>query len=126
MPDSMRRAALAAFDTRRTGGILAKIRYDSLLDVLRWRDEAPAGRRILSFEAEDLSVEVEVLGDRLTGQLVPPTPGRVELMTLDRVAAATTADSLGRFTLSLSVTGPVRFRCEVPSGVVVTDWVRLF
>ena len=42
MPDSMRRAALAAFDTRRTGGILAKIRYDSLLDVLRWRDEAPA------------------------------------------------------------------------------------
>jgi hypothetical protein len=126
MSESMRQAALAAFGTRRTGGVLAKIRYDSLVDVFRWRGETPTGRRILSFEAEELSVEVEVLGDRLTGQLVPPAPGRVQLMTLDGVAAETEADSLGRFSLSRPAAGPVRFRCEVPAGVVVTDWVRLF
>src|SRR5829696_4766803 len=109
LPDSIRRAARRAFAGRAAGrsGVLAEISYDSLLDVFRVRGELPGGGRILSFEAGDLSVEVEILGEGVTGQLVPVAAGRVQMLTLDGVAAETTADALGRFVLARPGTGPV-------------------
>jgi hypothetical protein len=128
LPDSIRRAAVLAFARRsRSGGErLAKISYDSLLDVFHFRGEVPAGKRIVTFEAESLSVDIETSGDDLVGQLVPPGPGRVEIMTLDGGWEETAADSFGCFLLARPAPGPVRFRCHTAAGTVVTDWVRLY
>ncbi|HEY3870137.1 MAG TPA: hypothetical protein VGM10_17365 [Actinocrinis sp.] len=91
---------------------------------------------------------------RLVGQLVPAGPGRVWLesgggaadpaarearqgseparpaqgadgaQTGAENAIQAPADHLGRFTLTLVPAGPVRLRCELPSGErVVTEWV---
>lgn len=80
---------------------------------------------LLTFEAPSLTVEVEVLetatGRRLFGQLVPPTPGQVEV----RHAAGTTsvaADEVGRFRMDDVAPGPVSLRCSAGSRVVQTDW----
>jgi len=128
LSDPVRRAARTAFARRAVGaGVrLAAVRYDSLLDVLQLRGDLPNGQRIVTFESDELSVEVEIVGDRLIGQLVPPEAGRVEIETLDGVAGLTTTNALGCFELSKPAPGPVRFRCHVASGVVATDWIRLF
>ena len=127
LPDSIRRAAGMAFAARRDSqdGSLAKISYDSLLDIFHVRGEVPAGRRIVTFQAESLSVEIETSGDQVVGQLVPPVTGRVEIMTLEGGSEQTTADSYGCFLLPRPQPGPVRFRCHTAAGTVLTDWVRL-
>jgi hypothetical protein len=127
LPDSVRRAAATAFAARRAAGAgLAKIRYDSLLDAFPVRGETPASRRIVTFEAESLSVEIETSGDQVVGQLVPPEPGQVEIMTLDGGSEQTDADSYGCFLLPRPAPGPVRFRCHTAAGTVFTDWIRLY
>lgn len=80
---------------------------------------------LLTFESPDLTVEIEILatasGQRLLGQLVPPTTGEVEV----RHTAGTTrvrADEIGRFRADDVAAGPVSLRCTTASGVVQTDW----
>jgi hypothetical protein len=123
-PPSFDEASRAAFARRATGADLARLSHDSLLDdVIHLRDsDAP---RIVTFEAEELSVEIEIEDDRLVGQLIPPTPGEVALVTMEGDAGLTTADDAGCFLLPAPAPGPVRFRCRVQQREVVTDWVRL-
>lgn len=92
--------------------------------------QAPA---LLSFEAGDFAVEVEVEVDeevevegdlgarRLVGQVVPPASGEVEVRHGGaRVAVA--IDPFGRFSASGIASGPVSLRCRVGGRVVETDW----
>jgi len=103
------------------------VRYDSVLDdELHLRDgDQGGGPRIVAFEADSLSVEIELTDDQVVGQLVPPTAGEVRLVTLAGTASETTADSMGCFVLPRPAPGPVRFDCVVGGRSVVTDWVRL-
>jgi hypothetical protein len=86
-----------------------------------------AGRApiMLSFQAEELTVEVEVLDEgpvrRIAGQLVPPTPGRVVVRHAGGTIEAV-ADEVGRFTAAGVSPGPVRLRCEVGGRSIATDW----
>jgi hypothetical protein len=128
VPEQIRRAARAAFASRAAerDRALAVISYDSVLDDgLALRGPESDDRRILAFDAGTVTVEVELTGDRMIGQLVPPMEGTVEVMTAEGTVGRTTADAVGCFTLGRPAPGPVRLRCEVASGVVVTDWVRL-
>jgi hypothetical protein len=105
------------------GPPVASISYDSLLEGPQLRDAAAP--RTLEFDAAALGLEIEVSQDRLCGQLIPPSAGVVEVLTLHGKAGGTRTDDLGCFTLPLPPPGPVRFRCRAGGEEILTDWVRL-
>jgi len=133
VPASVREAARAAFARRAAdlGRVLALLTYDSLLDdALQLRAERHAVPRILVFQADDLSVEIELADEEIVGQLVPPTTGQVAVATFDAVAVETTvgeatADANGCFVLPRPRRGPVRLRCHTAASTMVTEWVSL-
>lgn len=114
---------------------LLTLTSDSLLDTL---DGAAAVRdlageqdpRILTFEATtgdgEGGVELEVGERGIVGQLLPPGPGRVELLSAAGSLGAVTADEVGCFAFAPGdPAGPVRVRIETGGRRFVTDWVTL-
>ncbi|MGY1694409.1 MULTISPECIES: hypothetical protein [unclassified Geodermatophilus] len=122
---AMTDAARAAFSWRTVDAELAALTSDSLLDRTAGVRGGPGGPRDLVFEAGDRSVEVARDEDCLVGQLVPAAPGEVSLLAPGGEVDRTTADEWGRFRFDRPVSGLTRLRCATPSGVLVTDWVRL-
>ena len=69
-----------------------------------------------------MTIEVELTGGRLVGQLLPAGPAEIEIRTA-RETTGVTADALGRFTAEPG-TGPFSLRCRLaPDHTVVTDWI---
>jgi hypothetical protein len=128
VPHSVREAGRAAF-ARRTvdaGLVLAGLKYDSLLDAaLHLRGDEQSGPRIMTFQADVLSVEIELAHDKVVGQLIPPTMGEVAMMTVDGIVGRATANAMGCFVLPPPLPGPVRFRCQTEASTLITEWVRL-
>ncbi len=130
-----------AFGWRTMDAELAELSYDSLADhevmaAVRDGGLPGSGPRLLGFDTDvtgdadsALTVEVEVTADRrgacLVGQLMPPAPATVSLLSnaRRRPVATVTADELGRFRLELVPSGPVRLRVEVGDRTVDTSWV---
>jgi hypothetical protein len=139
VPDEAVLAARSQLAHRRLDAELAELVFDSADDVHELagvRAETRAARQ-LTFHAGELQIELEILveGDRrrLVGQCLPSTT--VALMVRRRdpsapstnaVAAETTTDDLGRFTIEVPA-GPVSLRCVWPgTGLAVeTTWVEL-
>jgi hypothetical protein len=133
VPPEVLQAARESFTWRTIDAELAALTYDSAVDdpatsVVRGLE----GPRMLSFEASELSVELEVTAvgarRRLVGQLVPPQPARVEVR--NRAGRSLVqADELGRFRIEEVAAGPSSLRCHLtgPHGTVpvVTDWITL-
>jgi hypothetical protein len=135
VPAGVVEAAWGAWTWRTIDAELAELTYDS------WTDEqqlagvrgaatlAPTSR-LLSFEARDVALELEILieGDRrrLVGQIVPPQPGVIEVHHR-RGADAVEADAVGRF--AVASIAPGLFRLAVrPSGnphEVATAWIQV-
>jgi hypothetical protein len=82
----------------------------------------PAAPRTLTFCGEQLSVEIEIDDNGIVGQLIPPQPGQVTLVTSDGPQAAAQADEVGCFTLPLPPPGPMRLDCELNGNRFVTEW----
>lgn len=77
---------------------LAELHYDSSVDgaaLVRGAGSGPP--RTLVFRGERLGVEIELTGAGIEGQLIPPEPGQVRLLTTTGVAVTTTADGAGCF-----------------------------
>lgn len=123
---AIRKSGRAAFAQRvvHPGAVQASIGYDSFLDDSA-QLRSPAGPRIVIFEAGSLSIEVSVTAEQLAGQVIPPTSGDITMLTLDGVAAATTASEMGSFMLSAPPPGPIRFHCRIDEAEVFTDWMEL-
>jgi hypothetical protein len=129
-PPDVRRAALACFAFRRGGDDmdreLAALLYDSTLapEPAGVRAGATgAAQRSLTFQVGDRVIEVELLSQgRLVGQLVPPEPEEVEVVT-PKGSTTVTADHLGRFVAEGVRPGPLRLRCGAGATAVVTEWV---
>lgn len=129
LPAAVADAARESFTWRTIDAELAELAYDSVLDDARLAGvrsgDAP---RTLTFEAPDLSVEVEVVeaGDqrRLLGQLVPPQAGEVQVR---HPSGSTTvaADAVGRFSVAGLPSGPMSLRCRVgdEGAAFDTAWV---
>ncbi len=123
-PDAIA-AARSAIAWRTVDAELAEIIGDPADDKKLAGVRSPQAPELLTFEAPSLTVEVEVLERgtvrSLLGQLVPPTPGEVQV----RHGAGTTtvaADEVGRFRVDDVAPGPVSLRCAAEARVVETDW----
>jgi hypothetical protein len=78
--------------------------------------------RTLTFRGDRISVEVEVDEDGIVGQLIPPRPGQVTLVTASGAVAAAQADEVGCFTLPAPPPGPLRLDCQLDGERFVTEW----
>jgi hypothetical protein len=121
------RAAQAAFTWRTV---------DADLEILGLEAElAPAGAaqvrgspgspRMFTFHGERLSVEIEIDEDGIVGQLTPPGPARVRLLTADGPQAATEADEVGCFSLPPPPPGPMRLDCQRGADRFLTEWTSV-
>ena len=126
-----REAVPPAFAWRNIDAELAQLTYDS------WQEEAAAAGlrsesasiRALSFASAHLSIEVEITGGSLLGQLIPARPGTVEVQVLDGGTATVPVDEAGCFTVDPKPDSTFRLRCHTGhTGTqtdVLTGWVTL-
>jgi hypothetical protein len=116
----------AAFTWRTVDADLvsAELTFDSALDGAGVRGGQPQGR-FLEFRSEPLSVDVEILGDRLHGQLHPPQEGTAVIESANGVTLSLPVDQLGFFVVENPPAGPVRLRCETSRSRLVTGWFNL-
>jgi hypothetical protein len=130
-PPEALEAAKGLFALRTLDAELAALVFDSIeAEIAEPAGLRAAGQpRILTFEADGLTVEVEVDetpgARRLIGQLTPPGPADLELRTPDQSFLGG-ADELGRFVLDLP---PRRLRSSLrirrAQAVAETSWVTL-
>ena len=134
VPDHVRIAARAAIEWRTLEAELAALIHDSALDgpAMAVRGAA-TGPRTLTFEAGDLTIEVEAEADDgtlcLVGQLVPPQAADVTVRHGEELVAVR-ADDLGRFAARGIAPGPVRLRCRLDGAsgagrLVETEWLTV-
>ncbi|MFI9599993.1 hypothetical protein ACIHCX_08940 [Streptomyces sp. NPDC052043] len=124
VPDELRQLAVEAFALRQLDARIAELTFDSLTDAIPVRG-AMDTPRMLTFQAGELTVDVEVTGDGLMGQVLPPQPARIEVLAGPRrPGPVLTADELGRFTGDTPPAGPFALRLSAGTEVVVTEWLR--
>lgn len=106
-PQEVQDAALAAWTWRTVDEELAELSYDSAAEPDRSGVRGNATRhRQLTFESDGSTLEVELSGRELLGQVLPGRRVRVRLSTPDGAGPELDSDDRGRFRVD-----------EVPSGV---------
>lgn len=80
------------------------------------------GARSFTFHAERLDVEIELDNDGIVGQLTPPGPAQISLVTTDGSLAIAEADEVGCFTLPAPPRGPWRLDCRRGPDHFLTEW----
>jgi hypothetical protein len=126
VPDEVVVAAKAAYTWRTIDEELAALTFDSLVDdaVTGVRGSGP---RALTFESDDVVIELEIVdsdhGRTLRGQVT----GEVTDLELDTpgdpAPVPLAMDELGRFSVMVAPTGPIRLRGRRGDRVVTTSWV---
>jgi hypothetical protein len=137
VPDDVVEAAKATFAWRTIDAELAALTFDSVADadaLVGVRSGGGGGPRALTFEYEDVVVEVEVTehGGRrsLVGHVAPAPLDWVEVHQGGRTEAVRhEADAHGRFQVPDLVAGPFRLLCRFGTGarwpVMLTEWVTI-
>ena len=108
MDERLIRAAQAAFTWRTVDADLEILSLETELavsDTALVRGTGPSSPRVFAFHGERLSVEIEIDDDGIVGQLTPPGPARVTLVTPDGPQAAADADEVGCFSLPAPLPG---------------------
>ncbi|MBM0123877.1 hypothetical protein [Pimelobacter simplex] len=133
--DRRRTAARAAFTWRSVDAELAELLHDSALDAgAAVRSGAGGGGepRTLSFGHSGLTLEVEVDGETLLGQVIgtgsaasAPQAASVLLERPEADAVSAEADAAGFFRLERVRPGTVRFVVEQGGWSLTTPWVTL-
>ena len=125
VPPEALAAARSAIAWRTMDAELAELTADTSVDPRLAGVRSADTPTMLTFEAPDLAVEVEIVEAaglrRLLGQLVPPGPGTVEIRGRSGTATVT-VDEVGRFSAADIAPGPVSLRCHSGTRVVETDW----
>jgi hypothetical protein len=124
-PEELVAEAKAAFG-RRTGGELASLVLDTLID-----QDDPASEHRLRFEhpglAIDLQVSVAATGSTLTGTVQPPTPMQVQLEFNANPTRQDVDASEGAFAFDRIPHGIIRLHIAPRSDLppIHTDWFRI-
>jgi hypothetical protein len=124
--DQVIAAARAAYEWRTADFDmeLAALRYDSDVDEPALvRGQLQGSPRTLAFGTDDLGVEIEFSEAGMEGQLIPPEPGTVQLLTVDGRTEDVSTDELGCFRFPARNRGPVRLVCDTSGGGFITEWM---
>jgi len=127
VPASFIETGKASFAWHDIDAELAALTYDSAGDLLAGAGTRadPATLRNLTFDASQLTIELEVIADVLHGQLVPPQAGEVEVRCSDGTSSTAPVNDVGYFTTSAPA-GTFRLHCRTATDVVVqTEWITL-
>jgi hypothetical protein len=128
VPPGVLAAGRAAFAWRDVDAELAALSYDGALAGVRSAEPGaqPAELRALTFVAADVTIELEVTGDGLFGQLVPPSAGEVRLHVRDGEQRSAELDEVGWFAFKPAPSGMCRLHVRTDEGTsVLTEWIRL-
>ena|SRR5215211_7038859 len=137
VPPEVVSAAKAAYTWRTIDAELAELTFDSVADadaLAGVRGGGAGGPRALTFEYDEVVVEVEVTeqaGRRtLAGHVAPSPPEWVEVHQASGAEPVRVeADALGRFAASGIAAGPFRllcrFRPDARPSMMLTDWVSI-
>lgn len=123
VPEEWRVAARAAYSWRTIDMELLELSFDSQLDPVDDVRSVGTAARTLEYAGGGLTLEVEVLRDRIMGRL--SGAGDVVLERPDHERWVADTDDSGFFTLEATVSGPVRFTVRVGTQTLVTEWVTL-
>jgi hypothetical protein len=131
VPDDVVFAARGSFAWRRIDAELAELTFDSLFDEAELAPVRSTDTvRLVTFDAGDITVEVEVTTTgghrRLIGQLVPPQEAMVEVRAASGPSVVP-ADRLGRFTVDDLAAGPASLRCRLTASgrVIESGWISI-
>ena len=125
--ESVIRAAQAAFTWRTVDAELELLSLEAgdelaAAALVRGGAGAPGS---FAFHGERLSVEIEVDGAGIVGQLTPAQPGQVTLVSAEGPQATAQADEVGCFTFPPPAPGPLRLDCRLGADRFVTEWVTI-
>ncbi|MEU6769899.1 hypothetical protein [Streptomyces sp. NPDC046759] len=123
VPEALRQLALDAYALHDLDARIAELTFDSLMDAVPVRG-VPDAPRMLTFRAGEVTVDVEVTEDGLTGQVLPPQPARIEVLGGPQTVHPVAVDTLGRFTSDTPPAGPFALRLRAGAEVMVTEWLR--
>jgi hypothetical protein len=130
--DRRRAAARAAFTWRSVDTELAELLHDSALDAgaaVRSSGSASGAPRTLTFARGAVTLEIEVDGDTLLGEVLDEDPGSgpasVTLQRPDADDRSTEADASGFFRFDDVGPGPVRFVLSRGGWSITTPWATL-
>ncbi len=123
VPPALLQSAVDAFALRDLEARVAGLTFDSLVDAIPVRGAA-AAPRMLTFTAGEVTLDVELTEDGLIGQVLPPAPARIEVLTGPRPSTTATADDMGRFTAPVTPSGPFALRLHTTDETVMTEWLR--
>jgi hypothetical protein len=85
-----------------------------------------ASIRALTFTSAHLSLELEVTGNSLLGQLLPAREGQLEIHTRAGEITTTEVDEIGCFSVDPIPDSPFRLRCHTADGTdVLTGWITI-
>lgn len=124
VPAQLREMAVAAYALHDLDARIAELTFDSVVDAIPVRGAVDAPR-MLTFRAGDVTVDVEVTGQELLGQVLPPQQALIEVLTGPQAAAPLVTDDMGRFTGDAPPVGPFALRLRAGGDVVVTEWLRV-
>jgi hypothetical protein len=123
VPAELSRIAVDAYALHDLDARIAELTFDSVVDAIPVRGATDVPR-MLTFRAGEVTVDVEVTAQGLMGQVLPPQPARIEVLSGPQSAAPLTADTMGRFTGDAPPAGPFALRLRTGGAVVVTEWLR--
>lgn len=130
VPDVSVDLAKTSYGLREADAELAALVSDSGTAATSSTVRSGAVSRLAVFEAGDLSVEIEIEGAaragswRLTGQLTPAAPARIQVRRQQAEPAWVDADDRGRFAVDHLPAGPLSLVClrhDLPAAA--TEWI---
>jgi hypothetical protein len=120
-PDNLVQLASGLFTLRTLDGDLAALAYDSTLDEAVSVRSPGVLTRVLSFESDAASFEIDLDEQRriIIGQVIPPVEGTIELQHPE---GSQTVDlgAVGSFEFRDVPVGPLRLRLVVDAQTVAT------
>jgi hypothetical protein len=128
--DRRRDAARAAFTWRTVDAELAELLHDSALDAGAAVRSGAEGPRMLSFRRAAVTLEVEVDGDSVLGEVIDDhddasAPATVTLQRPDAADRTTEADASGFFRFDAVGPGSVRFVVARAGWSLTTPWATI-
>jgi hypothetical protein len=122
--DRQREAARAAFTWRTVDAELAELLHDSALEstAVRGADDAA---RTLSFVSGPITLEVEIDGDTVMGQVVGAAAESVLLQRSIADDYPLPVDPSGFFRIEGVAPGPVRFVVQAGDWTLTSPWVAI-